>query len=345
MLLTLQQHNRFPSLQHTKSFTFLGEGAWHNAYLAETNDGPFVVRIPKKVAYDKEITFNETALLAEYRGTALYYEKANLIRPNICPEQFYYYVSPDLTYTVESFAGRTLSLDQETEASMQQYGYELGQFYYEMDQVPANEPGIGYFTWKNGKMIGEITEDANSFFQEETTEYKADITELYQAGFSVDLSYLFPLIDERIFSNITLTNQDNSLENLLLSNKQLRIIDPYPILYTGESLAANFIHNYRFTFPYYFNTERYKKHNFHTQIKKLRAMADGFCDGYTTVNKNLQFALDIECTLKMTNMIYNHYKALQQPLTREQEIRMGTHRQIEDRLQLLLSDLQQMKIR
>ncbi|MBN8208125.1 hypothetical protein JI666_05145 [Bacillus sp. NTK071] len=37
---------------------------------------------------------------------------------------------------------------------------------------------------------------------------------------------------------LILTNQDTSPENIIFSKKGTKIIDPFPLLYTGTSLAA-----------------------------------------------------------------------------------------------------------
>ncbi|MCC2249504.1 hypothetical protein JUJ52_05930 [Virgibacillus sp. AGTR] len=78
----------------------LGEGAWHHAYLIEKEQ--LVLRIPKRVAYDKEVVFNRKALTSEYAATKAFYQHANRAKEGVCPEQFKFFVDEKLTYTIES---------------------------------------------------------------------------------------------------------------------------------------------------------------------------------------------------------------------------------------------------
>ncbi|QHE52729.1 hypothetical protein [Pontibacillus sp. HMF3514] len=110
-----------------KEINRLGEGAWHFAYLIDREQ--LVLRIPKKVAYDKEVVFNREELMVEYDGTKSFYKNANKAKKGICPEHFEYFIDEELTYTIESYVGSTIGLGEQSKEQSKRYGRQLGEFF------------------------------------------------------------------------------------------------------------------------------------------------------------------------------------------------------------------------
>ncbi len=111
----------------------LGEGAWHFAYLIDNDQ--LVLRIPKKIAYDKPVVFNQKELTAEYAATKAFYQYANRAKKGICPEQFNYSVNEELTYTIESYMGESKGLSGQTTEESRRYGKELGAFFLALESL------------------------------------------------------------------------------------------------------------------------------------------------------------------------------------------------------------------
>ena len=107
----------------------LGEGAWHEAWKVVKDDHERVLRIPKEVAYGKRVTFDYNALTAEYAATKLYYQSVNQAVPGAAPDFYEFYVSPDFTYTLESFGGEPLSLHTMTIEQATDIGVQVGAIY------------------------------------------------------------------------------------------------------------------------------------------------------------------------------------------------------------------------
>ena len=105
----------------------LGEGAWHRAWkVTSDKHDPVVLRIPKKIAYQKEVVYDESALKAEYGGTEIYYRCVNAVVAGAAPEMFINYVSEELTYTLESFAGNHVDLHQLNKDDAHKLGEVIG---------------------------------------------------------------------------------------------------------------------------------------------------------------------------------------------------------------------------
>jgi hypothetical protein len=66
------QKSQYKSLVNKQQVTYIGEGAWHHAYLVKQNSGEkLVLRFPKEIAYGKKVAFIEKDINAEYGGTKL----------------------------------------------------------------------------------------------------------------------------------------------------------------------------------------------------------------------------------------------------------------------------------
>lgn len=320
--------------------TYLGDGAWHNAWkLTDPQKKSMVLRIPKKIAYNKEVPYDEKMLQAEYGGTELYYRSLNEVVPGAAPEKFTYHISEDLTYTIESFAGVHVNLHDLNSSDAQQLGAEIGQLYRKLEQVNHGLKGFGYLSWNevNG-LHGQFSGDYQEFIAEECKEVIDDY---------MDLSTKRPIfkkpeIEEAILricenrligvGSPVLTNQDASPENWLVEDGQLRIIDPLPIVYMGEVMAGNFMNLYETLFVELSQTERYGKHYFHECAKTLQFIADGFVQGYCGGSAQLIRKLRGEQMLQVLDSAVRHNQMLIDGLNEEQIIRFGSKKDIEKRL-------------
>jgi hypothetical protein len=327
--------------------TRLGEGAWHYAYLIEREQ--LVLRIPKKIAYEKEVVFNQDELTADYAGTKAFYQHANRTGKRMCPEHYDYHVSEDLTYTIESYVGKSIGLAGQTPDQSKRYGREVGEFFLALEELDSPIPGIGYITiGEQGEIKGQYEGNLSAFIREETAEYREEWEALLESSYSFDKEKV-RRTGEELFSarsvereKLVLTNQDTSPENMIFTESGVRMIDPFPIVYTGTSLAANYVFNYQTLFHSLHNTKRHAKNQYHLLIPQLKASAEGFVDGYTNGSKQKWNDLNVEVYLKLVTMTHEHDLLLkQESLSREQTIRYGTKEQIQERLSIFLMELEQ----
>ena len=324
----------------------LGEGAWHYAYLIEGED--LVLRIPKRIAYDKEVMFNQDELTADYAGTKAFYQHANSAKKGMCPEHYAYSVQEELTYTIESYVGKSIGLAGQTPEQSKRYGREVGEFFLALEELDAPMHGIGYLTvGEEGEIKGLYEGNLNAFIREETGEYREEWEALLQSTYSFDKEKVRRTGEELISARsvdrerLVLTNQDTSPENMIFTESGVRMIDPFPILYTGTSLAANYVFNYQTLFHSLHNTKRHRKNHYHLLIPQLKASAEGFVEGYTNGSKQKWNDLNVEVYLKLVTMIHEHDQLLkQESISREQMIRYGTKEQIQERMGIFLKELE-----
>ncbi|RXY98426.1 hypothetical protein [Fictibacillus sp. S7] len=324
----------------------LGEGAWHFAYLIDKEQ--LVLRIPKKIAYDKKVVFNREEFIADYAATKAFYKQANRAKKGICPEHFEYFVNEELTYTIESYVGKSIGLGDQTTTQSKRYGTELGEFFLALENLDPPYKGLGYLKiGEKGEIKGELEIDLREFILEETKEYQDELDVLLSSPYEFNKKKVIKTAKDLISvrsidrEKIILTNQDTSPENIIFSKNGARIIDPYPLLYTGTSLAANYVFNYQTFFYTVHNTLRYRKSNYYLHIHQLRANAEGFIEGYTNGSKQKSKDLNVEVFLKLVTMAYTHYQLLnKESLSREQIIRYGTKEQLKERLEIYLKELE-----
>ncbi len=324
----------------------LGEGAWHFAYLVEKDS--LVLRIPKKVAYDQEVVFNRDELKTEYAGTKAFYSMANKAKKGICPEHFEYFVHDELTYTIESYLGKSTGLGDQTEEQAKRYGAELGEFFLALEGLEHPFDGIGYLkVGASGEVEGSLDMDLKACIIEETQEYLNDLNTLVSSNYKFDKEKVLNKGKELLSNRSVdrekkvLTNQDTSPENIIFTSSGVGMIDPVPILYTGTSLAANYVFNYQSFFHTVHDTERYGKCQYHLHIAKLKSNAEGFIAGYTNGSQQKLQDLNVEVFIKLLSMAFTHHELLNMDaLSREQVIRFGTKEQIEKRLQIYLKELE-----
>jgi hypothetical protein len=340
------------SLKDTTQVQYLGEGAWHQAFMVQLQSGSSVViRFPKPEAYGKTIVFNENESYAEYAGTEAYYSLANRIKPGICPEFYHYHIEQDKTFTVESYAGKAVKLENFTFMEAFQAGAELGEFFREMNGGKHGLKGFGYLKWNGASIEGQFQSSVSSFMKEENEEYITDFAAFIdKINGAVHTDALLQLeecmlnreIDE---SRVVLTNQDTSPENILLhADGGISLIDPVPILYSGDSLAGNFLNNYRTLFPAFFNSPRYARHQFDRFEDKLQTIADGFYEGYCNGDPDLKRRIKQEEFIKLTSLTASQFILSQSAeLTMEQRIRYGEKEAIVNRIPLLIQRINEFK--
>ncbi|MET0787445.1 MAG: hypothetical protein ABWX61_06220 [Paenisporosarcina sp.] len=330
----------------------LGEGAWHRAWkLTSDQHEPSVLRIPKKIAYKKEVPYDESALKAEYGGTEIYYRSVNQVVSGAAPDKFVYHVSEELTYTVESFAGKHVNLHKLNREDAHQLGEDIGQLYRKIEQVEHGVEGIGFFAWNEERGVhGQFLSDYQKFIEDECTEIMDDYHELSKKRPLFNEPELKKAIQRicetriKVINHPVLTNQDASPENWLIDKGQIRLIDPLPIVYFGEVMAANFMNLYETLFVELAHTERYGKHRFHECQETLQSIADGFIQGYCEQNPDLICILRGEQILQVLDTAVRHLQMLEAGLNQEQIIRFGSKEEVEERLTVFykkLIDLQQ----
>ncbi|PFG03521.1 hypothetical protein [Bacillus sp. es.034] len=324
----------------------LGEGAWHYAYLIEAEQ--LVLRIPKRIAYEKEVVFNRDELKADYAGTKAFYEHANRTGRGMCPSHYDFHVSEELTYTIETYVGKSIGLAGQTPDQSKRYGRELGEFFLALEELDSSIPGIGYITvGERGEIKGQYEGDLSAFIREETEEYREEWESLLESSYSFNKEKVRSTGDKLIAARsverekLVLTNQDTSPENMIFTRSGVRMIDPFPILYTGTSLSANYVFNYRTLFHALYNTKRHGKNQYHLLIPQLKASAEGFVEGYVNGSKQKWNDLNVEVYLKLVTMTHEHDQLLkQESLSREQVIRYGTKEQIQERIGIFLKELE-----
>ncbi|WP_226659223.1 hypothetical protein [Pseudalkalibacillus hwajinpoensis] len=328
----------------------LGEGAWHFAFLLEKEQ--LVLRLPKKIAYEKEIPFHRNELTTEYAATKAFYAHANRAKEGVCPEYFTFSVQEELTYTLESYLGKSSEIGDLSTNESFHYGVEIGDFFLALETMESPYKGIGYLKGdENGKLKGELDMNQKEFMSEETKEYGEVLTRLLASGYEFDKERVEAvgrkLISARSLEGerITFTNQDTSPENLIFSERGFKMIDPYPLLSPGVSLAANHVFNYTYLFPLFYNTIRYQKGHYQQSLLQLKANATGFVKAYSAHSRKKEIDLHIEVYLKLLTMTHDHHQLINaKTLSREQMIRYGTREQIEERFFHFLKNLAQYSV-
>lgn len=339
------ENSGYSRLQSKTDYEPLGEGAWHEAYLAKLSKSHvLVIRFPKKKAYGKTVLFDRQELLSEYSGNGFYYRQANMIMPGICPEEYDFYVDPELTYTIESYMGQSIELLVTDSFMGRDYGVQLGDFIRKMDDVKLDIAGFGHMRWKDGELEGVYKKDPLKFISDEKVEFQSEWARLRDAKLSFDHSSIQEklswCLENRSVSSISLTNQDTSPENLIIRDGRIHLIDPRPVLYSGVASAGNHVNNYKTLFPTYYQAPRYMKNQFHKHREVLYALATGFEEGYTDGLVERKKALIIEQFLQLFSLCYANYEALQKEINTETYLRMGDKQAIESRLPIYLRELE-----
>ncbi|ANU11050.1 hypothetical protein BBH88_12450 [Planococcus antarcticus DSM 14505] len=325
---------------------FLGEGAWHYAWQVKKDGGEFVLRIPKEEAYGKSIPFNEAMLKADYGGTKLYYQSVNKAVVGATPEFYEFHVSPELIYTLETFAGKQIDLHKMTEKTAFQTGQEVGMIHRKTEEISHELEGFGNLAWTQEKGLhGTFERDANEFLEEESEEHIAD----YRVLGSARSEFKDPLVSRAIqlaadlrnrqFTKPLLVNQDVSPENILLDGGRIRLIDPYPSIYYSRGMAGNFMNLYETYFITLADTERYSKHRFSESADQLKSMAEGFLAGYSAGDSKVANEVRGEQLLQLLETAFSHFCLLSEEISEETRIQYGNKAEIEERLLVLAEEL------
>lgn len=331
--------------------SYLAEGAWHEAYLISTAEaGPLVARFPKPVSYGKPFVYNERELRAEYGGRGLYYRLANEVSEGICPPYYTYYVSPELSFTIETYSGPVMSLAAADEAGAGRWGAQCGRFFRSMDQVSAGLEGFGFLDWKDGKLAGDHQQDFRAYWTEDTEGYLDSWERLRAAGYAGEAEGVKRMLDEivpfrlRRTPGISLTNRDVSPENLIICEAGVRLIDPVPILYDGYAFAGNVLNNFNTLFPSFHRSPRYERHRFDRYRPLLRSFADGFLEGYAQGDPEMAYALRVEQFLMLLDLACDHIGLLGHDMTEEAVLRYGDKAAVEERIPLYIVALEQFRL-
>lgn len=318
MELALQQSG-LPAGRAVDNATFLGEGAHNNAYLLPLDDGRrMVLRLPKAVnAYDTVVEYDETELITDYAGTELYYRLANQVRPGICPEEFYFHVSPALSYTLETYVGEVPRVHDLTPELAYSIGRQRGEFMREMDKLDPGLEGYAFLKWDGARLVGQMQGDFRDNLRDEENDYRQDFENLQKADLSFDRRLVESKLNE-IFANrtidsetLSLTNRDTSPENTVVVNGRLHIIDPYPILYAGKVFAGNTLNNINTLYPLELAYPRYAKHQWHTCTANIFRLGEGFLDGYSQNDPDRRRAVRYEEYLMLHAIVTGHLDLLQ----------------------------------
>jgi hypothetical protein len=339
-----------PSLKNRTAYRKIGAGAWHEAYLVYPRRGDkLVIRLRKKIIYGQERTFVEKELHEDYAPVGLFYRQANHCRPGSCPTLYDYHLDPDLTFTVESYMGPTLSLAKLTEPAAFAYGQQLGEFFRTVYALPPPVSGFGELVWEGTKLVGQQQQSLAEIWQAAQASFYEKLAHLRQSTFAFDYhrvkDKLERVLTERKFDQepLTLINGDITPENLIVRrNRFAGLIDPVPRLHNGLRYAAFFIYCYQSYLPQLADAPRYAHHQFQLFRPVLQVLVEGYINGYTNNNIALRQKLAMECFLWAVEVADENLKRLQAELTPELYLRAGDKTQIAARLQRCLRELEDM---
>lgn len=331
----------------------IGEGAWHTVYkLKRVDDQDLVIRIKKNEAYGELQQIDEQELTTEYESTKAYYLHANTSDQNVCPDFYQYFIEDDTVFTVETFMGRgtdLLLLDQNKAHS---YGTKLGQIFHRIHNQKTSIVGFGELHWQGETLQGSDLRNEDELWLEENEHVLTALNALIHSNLCFDKEkvsqHIHALIENRRtqVQKISLVNQDVTPENLILSDKHIAIIDPFPRLDFDLKYAAYFVFCYNFLLPAFSNAPRYINQAYQEKSYVLNKIADGFISGYCSnvvgdeLTTQTRRILD-DYTLWVLQEAYEHYDILNHPhLNLKTTQQMGNREMITVRLHLCLEELE-----
>lgn len=330
------------------SFSFLGEGAWYEAYLFSTKEQEAsVIRFPKKISYGEPFVYDEQVLLAECAGRGFYYQQANRVVQGICPEDFTYHVQPEMTFTIESYSGRTISLSETNPSQAFGLGRECGELFQGMNRSGLQMEGFGFLEWNEGKLVGCLQEELGQYWREDTEGYREQLEQLLNSGISMNADKVRGNLDEILhfrqqrLPKLTLTNRDVSPENIIVRDNSLCLIDPFPLFYDGDVFAGNLLNNFNTLFPAYYRSPRYEKHQFHLYRDQLSGFAEGFLAGYAQGDKVLRYSVLAEEFLMLLDLVTDHVSLLKDQMNEGQVLRFGNRSAVEERIPGFIQKLEE----
>ncbi len=340
----IQKH--FPTNSSASlSYEHIGEGAWHEVYLLDTNP-KFVLKIRKTHPYGIEIPFKPFSLQEEYSDMQTFYEFANQVENEICPSDCEFHVGAEQNYAVETYMGRRLNLAHVSESQALDYGTKLGNFYRLLHNAPLSDQLIDKI---NIDQLERYVFDKLWLFKINSESwyefYYLAREKVFEKSEPIKKKLLH-ILEERLdyTRHLSIVNQDISPENLCLLDEALKIIDPRPSIDFGWRYAAYFIFCYRLLLPQLSDTARYKPYQFDQHKGILAKIADGFLEAYTESKADLKHRINKEYYLCILNAASEHYHLLKSELTPKQKAQFGEKTQIEQRLQLLLRNLNELEV-
>ena len=326
----------------------IGEGAWHEVYKIKGRDRKeLVVRIKKDKAYGEIQEFNKSELLTEYETTKLYYKQANKCISQFCPTDFDYYIDEHIVFTIESFMGRSLKLNDLNQTQAYDFGLILGEFLKRMHTEKPTIKGFGNLIWNGRSLEGDEKLDIEQIWRKENDDYIGTLDELNTSELTFDRQK----VNDRIHSiinnrrkeiqKVSLVNQDVTPENIIFSENRVSLIDPFPKLDFDLKFAGYFYFCYKFLLPAYSSAPRYITNEYEKNRLVLSSIADGFARQYTNKDQNEYKKLLDEYILWLLLEVSDHYSILMEgDISQKIRLKMGDQNIIKDRLNLCLEELQ-----
>ncbi|MBP0725851.1 hypothetical protein J5Y03_11785 [Bacillus sp. RG28] len=326
----------------------IGEGAWHEVYkIKGKHRKELVVRIKKEKAYGEIQEFNKNELLSEYESTKLYYKQANECYSQFCPKDFDYFIDHKTVFTVESFMGKSLKLNDLNNTQAYDYGVILGEFFKKMHNEKPKIKGIGNLVWDGKSLIGTEKLDVEQIWKKENDFYLDTLEKLIKSLLTFDRQKVSDRIHSIIkyrrkqFQKISLVNQDVTPENIIFTENSVSLIDPYPKLDFEFKFAGYFFFCYKFLLPAYSSAPRYIENEYEKNRLVLSSIAEGFANQYTNDDQKEYKKLIDEYLLWVLLEAYDHYSILKKGnINQKIKLKMGDKNILKNRLDLCLMVLQ-----
>ncbi|PEY73223.1 hypothetical protein [Bacillus thuringiensis] len=336
-----------PSNVTTNHILFLGEGAWNKAYLLTYDDMQWVVRFPKEEAYGQVVEFDVKQMKAHHEACKYYYQQANIVSPGMCVSDFYYSVNPNMPYTVETYMGRTLNLDEIKLSEAESLGHRLGEFYQLMNCVQTDFEGFGFFDYEDGQLKGKNEGSIKDFIFQQQEQYLDKLKFMGMGIQELNINELLYRLQE-LFKvrqvhkeHKKLVNIDPKPENILMENGKMSLIDANPVLQNGTICAGLIMNTYQSVLPNYSNSPRFTRLGYDRNVVKLRTIGDGFLKGYTNGDANAVFRVRIEQFLYLLSELGEHLVEVNNPnINIATQYHMGTREIIAQRIPVLLHEVQ-----
>ncbi len=345
--LALERSGLSP-LKRPDSYRKIGSGAWHDAYLVYTAKGErLVIRLRKQVIYGRQEAYDQRYLREDYEPVGLYYRLANQCQPGVCPVVYTYDLDPKLTFTVESYMGRGLTLTKLTTEQALAYGQQVGRFFRAMHRLRSPLSGFGYLVWNGTGLQAEKSRSVADIWQAEVESLWQQFDELCQADLSFEQASVRRKLSQAVTGRtfeaepVVLVNRDVSPENLIARRRNfVGLVDPVPLLHNPLRYASFFVYCYQSYLPNLYDAPRYARHQFQQYRPVLAALADGYVDGYTQGDDRIEANLRLEYYVWALKVAHENLERLTAEPDSETLIRAGDKQAIAARLQRCLQELE-----
>jgi hypothetical protein len=342
------EHSGLPPLKRPTAYRKIGSGAWHDAYLVHPARGErLVIRLRKQIIYGRQEAYDEQYLREDYEPVGLYYRLANRCRPGVCPAVYTYDLNPDLTFTVESYMGRSLALAKLTIKQARAYGQQVGYFFRAMHQLRPSLSGFGYLVWNRTGLQAEKSRSVADIWRAEVETLWQQFDELGRADLSFERTAVKRKLNQALAGRafeaepVVLVNRDVSPENLIARRRNfVGLVDPVPLLHNALRYASFFVYCYQSYLPNLYNAPRYARHQFQRYRSVMAALADGYVDGYTQGDDRIEENLRLEYYIWALQVAYENLQRLTAEPDSETLIRAGDKKAIAARLQRCLQELE-----